>query len=102
MIPVPAVGASAVLAASGDGQPPPRGTGRLPVDDGRLPPPVRPSSANSSLGAAYIMIASVLIGLGLGYLIDQHYGTLPWWTLGMTFLWLAVGFYHLLKEGNRR
>jgi hypothetical protein len=101
MIPVSAAGAFAVFAASGDGQPPPRGTGQPPADDGRLPPPARPSPSNSSLGAAYILIAAVLIGLGLGYLIDQHYGTLPWWTLGMSLLWLAVGFYHLLKEGSR-
>jgi len=33
----------------------------------------------------------------VGYFIDNHYQSSPWFTLAGTFLGLLVGFYELVK-----
>lgn len=60
-----------------------------------------PPSPFKGLGAAYLMLASVLIGFGLGYWLDHRHGTMPWWTIGLTVLFLIAGFYHLVREAQK-
>jgi F0F1-type ATP synthase assembly protein I len=39
----------------------------------------------------------VLIGCGIGFALDASYDTAPLWTIVMALLFMAFGFYHLLK-----
>jgi F0F1-type ATP synthase assembly protein I len=48
--------------------------------------------------APYVLIASVLIGSAIGYALDDHYDSSPAWTIGMFFVFMAIGFYHLVKN----
>ncbi len=58
----------------------------------------RGESPFKGLAAGYMMIASVLVGGAIGYAIDHHWQTTPWWSLGMSIAFLIVGFYHIVKE----
>lgn len=55
----------------------------------------RPPSA--SLDTAYKMVGPVIMGLMLGYAIDQQFQTRPWVMLGMTFFGLLTGFWSILR-----
>jgi len=55
----------------------------------------------SRIAVAYLLPASLLIGLGIGFAIDRWQGTAPKWTVAMTLVFMAVGFYHLIKESRR-
>ena len=55
----------------------------------------------SGAGAAYIMVAAALLGVGIGYAIDGAAGTRPLWTLVCFFLFMAAGTYHMIKEGRK-
>ncbi|MEE8436750.1 MAG: AtpZ/AtpI family protein [Candidatus Neomarinimicrobiota bacterium] len=53
--------------------------------------------AGPAAGAAYTLIAAILLfGLG-GYFIDRKYETEPWFLLGGILLGLIIGFYELAK-----
>ncbi len=52
-------------------------------------------------GAAYILVSAVLLGVGLGYLIDALRGTTPFWTVTCFFLFLVAGTYHMVREGGK-
>jgi len=80
----------------------------LTVDsDGKLPPAAPPSdpsggpSPQRGAGAAYLMIGSVLLGVGLGYLLDRYLGTQPRWTIALSLTFLVVGVYQTIREANR-
>ena len=66
-----------------------------PNGPGRKPGPFQ------GAGAAYILIAAALLGLGIGYAIDAHRGSLPTWTITCFFLFMAAGTYHMIKEGRK-
>jgi F0F1-type ATP synthase assembly protein I len=51
----------------------------------------------ASLDAAYKMVGPVIMGLMIGYFMDQHFKTSPWWLLGMTLFGLITGFWSLLR-----
>ena len=56
----------------------------------------RAMSFASELG---IQIAfPIVVGVGLGYLIDKTYGSQPKFTLLLLFLGIAVSFYTLIKR----
>ena len=55
----------------------------------------------SSIGGFYTMIGSLGLGVLIGWAIDRHYGTSPWWTLGASCFFLVVGFYHLIRASGR-
>ena len=52
----------------------------------------------SGLHTGYTLVASVIIGLGLGYWIDTSFGTQPWWTVGGALLFIIAGLYQVVKE----
>lgn len=53
---------------------------------------------NASLDSAYRMVGPVVLGLVLGYYLDQFLSTSPWWMLGLTFLGIATGFWSIIKQ----
>jgi len=64
---------------------------------GSKPPPV----PGRGLGAPYMMLASVLLGVGIGYALDRHFLTSPRWTAGLGMLGIVVGIYHAVREASR-
>lgn len=68
----------------------------MPDDPQRpAPPPF------AGMAAAYLPIAGVAVGAGIGWLIDRSAGTLPRWTLILAIVFGAAGIYHMIKEGRR-
>ena len=55
------------------------------------------AKSGPAASASYALIGAVLVFALLGYFIDNHYQSSPWFTLGGTFLGLLVGFYQLAK-----
>lgn len=51
----------------------------------------------ASMDTAYRMVGPVLLGMAIGYFIDQQFQTRPWWMLGMTFFGLLTGFWSMLR-----
>ncbi|RME80833.1 MAG: AtpZ/AtpI family protein, partial [Zetaproteobacteria bacterium] len=48
--------------------------------------------------------ASIVIGLGIGYLLDRALGTKPWMVILFAFIGFAggmVNLYHALELGDR-
>jgi hypothetical protein len=74
-----------------------------PADGGGAPsgPGGRPPSPFKGLGLAYIMVSSVLLGLGGGWLLDRHLGTSPRWTLILGLLFIAAGFVLVVQEARK-
>ena len=54
-----------------------------------------------AVGGPYLMLASVLLGVGVGYLLDRNYLTTPRWTVGLGLFGIAVGLYHAVREASR-
>lgn len=72
--------------------------------DHREQPKPADTSTNKGAGAIggpYLMLAAVLLGVGIGYALDRHHGTMPRWTAGLGLLGIAVGLYHVVREANR-
>jgi F0F1-type ATP synthase assembly protein I len=55
------------------------------------------AKSGPAASASYTLIGAVLLFALVGYFIDNHYKSSPWFTLGGTFLGLLVGFYELVK-----
>jgi ATP synthase protein I len=51
--------------------------------------------------AAFSLFASVIAGLGLGWLLDRWLGTGPWLLVGGMVLGSAAGFYQLIKATSK-
>jgi len=47
--------------------------------------------------SVYKMAGPVVMGVFLGYYLDQILPTRPWMMLGLTFLGIATGFWSVLK-----
>ena len=50
------------------------------------------------MGAGYTLLASVLLGLGLGYAVDVWLDTTPACTVGGALLFIVAGLYQVVKE----
>ncbi len=50
------------------------------------------------MDTAYRMAAPVVLGIFMGYYLDQRLGTKPWWMLGLLFLGLITGFWTIIKQ----
>ena len=55
------------------------------------------AKSGPAASASYALIGAVLVFALVGYFIDNHYQSSPWFTLGGTFLGILVGFYELVK-----
>lgn len=49
------------------------------------------------LNLGTVFVACMLIGIGLGYWLDEKLGSRPWFLLVGAFLGMASGFYHFIK-----
>jgi ATP synthase protein I len=68
------------------------------------PPPEGPSTRaerNATLGALSAVglsfVIAIMIGAGLGYLLDGWFGTSPWFFLVFFFLGLAAGIVNVFR-----
>lgn len=49
------------------------------------------------ISAAYGLLGGLLVGAGLGYLIDANFRTAPWGIIAGTLLGFASGLYGVYK-----
>ena len=70
-----------------------------------FPEPAPLQVAGSAFGQgtrlALELVSGVLVGAGLGYVLDRGLGTTPWLMLLFFMLGLYVGFRNLLRTVNR-
>lgn len=57
-----------------------------------------PADWRRGMTVGYTMLASVLLGLGLGYALDMWFGTMPGCTIGGALLFIVAGLYQVVKE----
>lgn len=50
------------------------------------------------MGIGLQMMGGVVLGVGVGWWLDRHYGWTPWATIIGSMLGLASGMYLLIKE----
>jgi len=55
----------------------------------------------SALTIGYMLVVSILIGYGLGSLVDRYFNTEPWGMLAGLVLGIAAGFYNLFEVAIR-
>jgi F0F1-type ATP synthase assembly protein I len=65
------------------------------------PPSPRRASPHANLNAGYTLVASVILGLGLGYAVDLWLDTAPWCSVGGALLFIVAGLYQVVKEAQR-
>ena len=69
------------------------------------PPPTPMQVAGSAFGQgtrlALELVSGVLVGAGLGYVIDRMAGTKPWGMILFFLLGLTAGFMNLIRAVNR-
>lgn len=56
-----------------------------------------PPSARLALRAATDLVAAVVVGAFLGYLLDQWLGTTPWFMIAMFFLGFVAGILNIYR-----
>lgn len=61
----------------------------------------RPASPLAGMGAAWLMIGAVVLGVGIGLGIDRLCNSSPWGTLVSSIAFLAAGIYLVIREGSR-
>ena len=59
------------------------------------------SAATSGLGLASIILGSGITGLAIGYALDQWLGSSPKALVICFFLFMASGFYHMIKVSSK-
>jgi F0F1-type ATP synthase assembly protein I len=64
-------------------------------------PKSNPLAGLAGMGAAWLLIGAVIIGVALGLGIDYHFNSMPWATLGSSLLFMAAGIYLVIREGSR-
>lgn len=74
-------------------------------DHGSRPGPAPQTSMVSQIGTTYRvfveLLAGVLVGGGLGWLLDQQFGTRPWLLLAFLLLGIAAGFWNVIRTARR-
>lgn len=68
----------------------------LPSDDGV--PPGSSHSYHQGLAAGYTLAGGLIVGLAIGYVIDEAFGTKPLWTVCGALLFMLAGLYHVVKD----
>jgi F0F1-type ATP synthase assembly protein I len=61
----------------------------------------RPVGPLAGMGAAWLMIGAVVLGVGIGLGADRLCNTSPWATLISSMVFLAAGVYLVIREGSR-
>lgn len=64
--------------------------------------PVSPSgSPYRGLGSGYLMVGSLVVGLSLGFALDNYYGSEPKALIICSLLFIGFGMYHVVREANK-
>ena len=50
------------------------------------------------VGLGVEMVVPIVLFMYLGFRLDRHYETEPWWFLGGSILGIIVGFYNVFKR----
>ncbi len=53
------------------------------------------------LGMGWVVVASLLICMAAGWLIDRWLGTTPWFFIGLLILGVVAGFVELIRMALR-
>ena len=73
--------------------------------DARTQRPVNRHAGEQAVGQAYRIIAELLggvvVGLAIGFGVDQVFGTLPWGLIGGVLLGFAVSVWMARRTANR-
>ncbi len=70
----------------------------------RKKPPIfeRLPSNNRGASAGYDLVGNIVIGAGLGFVVDRYWpASHPWSLLGGFLLGMVSGFYQLFKQQDR-
>jgi ATP synthase protein I len=59
------------------------------------------AALGAGMRAASEMVAGVLVGTGLGFLLDRFFGTKPWLLIIFMVLGMAAGFRNIYRLGMR-
>ena len=74
-------------------------------DHGSKPGPAPQTSMTSQIGSTYRvfveLLAGVLVGGGLGWLLDRQFGTRPWLLLTFLLLGIVTGFWNVFRTARR-
>jgi F0F1-type ATP synthase assembly protein I len=74
--------------------------------DSKLTPPRDPNGFARQLGNVmdlpFVLVGSVVIGAGLGYLLDERFGTSPVLTLILGLLGFAGGMFEVIRRLTAR
>ena len=74
-------------------------------DHGSRPGPAPQTSMTSQIGTTYRvfveLLAGVLVGGGLGWLLDQQFGTRPWCLLVFLKVGIVAGFWNVIRTARR-
>ena len=74
-------------------------------DHGSKPGPAPQTSMTNQIGSTYRvfveLLAGVLVGGGLGWLLDQQFGTRPWLLLVFLLLGITAGFWNVFRIARR-
>lgn len=57
--------------------------------------------AGRGAAAGYMPISGVLVGAGIGWLVDRAAGHFPLWTVACALLFAGAGVYHMIRDGSR-
>lgn len=55
----------------------------------------------AGMGAAWLMIGAVAVGIAGGLAIDRWLGSAPWGVMVSSLAFLAAGVYLVIREGSR-
>lgn len=70
-------------------------------DDGLSPLAKSYRAAAPWLNAVWQFTGSALFGVGVGYGVDQHWGTTPWGLIVGGVVGSGAGFYAFIRSTNR-
>jgi ATP synthase protein I len=74
-------------------------------DHGSRPGPAPQTSMTGQIGSIYRvfveLLAGVLVGGGLGWLLDEQFGTRPWLLLSLLLLGVVAGFWNVIRTARR-
>lgn len=70
---------------------------RARQEQGALKPPSNNTAANVALKAATDLVAALVVGALLGYVIDRWLGTTPWGMIIFLFLGFGAGFLNIYR-----
>lgn len=59
------------------------------------------SALGAGMRAASEMVAGILVGTGIGYLLDRSFGTRPWLLIIFMMLGMVAGFRNIYRLGMR-